>query len=103
MNKQTENRMNELCDLGLKFNGSDFIKDDFNINWTEITCDTDEVFNKKIESIKKEMERRKTIKNSYNEGECPDCGEPLPEEICDGYECVNCGHFFISPKFDGDN
>lgn len=59
MNKQTENRMNQLLDLGLRFNGADFLKDDFNVNWIEITCDTDQVFNKKIEDIKNEMKRRK--------------------------------------------
>ncbi len=58
LNEKTKKRCDQLCKLGLIFNGQEYIKDDFNVHWTEITCDTDEEFNKKIASIEKEMERR---------------------------------------------
>ena len=53
-----ESRCNRLWDLGLRFNGLEFMLEDFNVHWTEVQCDDDIVFDKKIESIKKEMSRR---------------------------------------------
>ena len=34
------------------------------------------------------------IKEQYIDGECPDCGETIPDGIEDGDECPNCGHIF---------
>lgn len=34
------------------------------------------------------------IKDHYPEGECPDCGEPIPDDAVAGTECENCGHVF---------
>jgi hypothetical protein len=34
------------------------------------------------------------IKDSYENGECPDCGESIPAEMVSGGECANCGHVF---------
>jgi len=51
-------RSKQLMDLGLIFNGKEFILEDFNVHWTELVADNDDVFNKKIDSIKKEMIRR---------------------------------------------
>jgi len=37
-----------------------------------------------------------TIKDSYPEGVCPDCGVLIPDNTVDGTECKNCGHVFYS-------
>lgn len=58
MDNKLKQRMDSLSALGLKNNGIEFVKDDFNVHWTEITCDTDEVFSAKVEEIKAEMARR---------------------------------------------
>ena len=34
------------------------------------------------------------IKNSYEDGVCPDCGEEIPDDVVDGQECENCDHVF---------
>ena len=34
------------------------------------------------------------VKMSYANGECPDCGLVIPDDVVDGAECVNCGHVF---------
>ena len=52
------NRSLQLLDLGLVFDGNNFTKDDINVNWVEITCDEDGVWDKKLNKIKKEIERR---------------------------------------------
>lgn len=31
---------------------------------------------------------------SYEQGECPDCGLKIKESSVDGDECENCGHVF---------
>jgi hypothetical protein len=38
----------------------------------------------------------------YEDGECPDCKETIPEETLDGESCKNCGHVFCLPKEDDD-
>jgi len=43
-NTKTNERIEKLTKLGLCFNGNDMIHDDINVHWTEILCDTDEVF-----------------------------------------------------------
>lgn len=63
MNKKE--RIHQLFDLGfMKYDGEQFIGNsenisDFNIHNTEITCDTYEEFNEKIELLKKEYEKRR--------------------------------------------
>lgn len=37
----------------------------------------------------------KAIKDNYHYGECPDCGDDIPEDMVDGGECDNCGHVFL--------
>ena len=59
MTEKTDARSNILIGLGLKYNGEAFTRDDFNVHWTELTCDIDEEFDTKVEKIKTEMERRK--------------------------------------------
>ena len=34
------------------------------------------------------------IKDCYTDQECPDCGDPIPDDMVDGGECKNCGHVF---------
>ena len=38
------------------------------------------------------------IKDSYSNGKCPDCGEPIPDNVTEGQECKNCEHVFCSPR-----
>lgn len=56
---KTRERTRILSDLGLIFNGEEFVKEDINVHWTEITCDSNSEFSNKIEKIKGEIERRK--------------------------------------------
>ena len=37
------------------------------------------------------------IKGSYENGECPDCGEDIPNDVSNGDGCSNCSHVFYSP------
>ena len=37
------------------------------------------------------------IKDSYENGECPDCGKDIPSDVSNGDGCSNCGHVFYSP------
>ena len=34
------------------------------------------------------------IKDSYENGECPDCGKNIPDDVSGGDGCSNCGHIF---------
>lgn len=34
------------------------------------------------------------VQDSYPNGDCPDCGEKIPEEAQDGENCLNCGHIW---------
>jgi len=34
------------------------------------------------------------LQNSYPEGVCPDCGEPISDLAVNGSECLNCSHVF---------
>jgi rubredoxin len=36
----------------------------------------------------------------YDNGECPDCGEPISRFAVDGSQCSNCEHVFFTPKPD---
>lgn len=35
-----------------------------------------------------------SIKNSYPNGICPDCNEPINDDVENGDECPNCGHVY---------
>jgi len=39
---------------------------------------------------------KNSIKDSYENGECPDCGDDIPVEVMEGEECKNCGHAFFA-------
>lgn len=32
------------------------------------------------------------VADQFENGECPDCGEPIPNDVVRGGECQNCGH-----------
>ena len=54
------------------------------------------------------MSSMNAIKNSYPNGECPDCAETIPDTVQHGEECHNCGHVFVEEKepddsMDGDH
>lgn len=34
------------------------------------------------------------VKDDYPDGECPDCGESIPDAAWKGDACENCGHVF---------
>lgn len=40
------------------------------------------------------------VKESYENGECPDCGETIPDDVVSGQACVNCGHVFTEERPD---
>ena len=58
LNNKTKKRCDQLFKLGLVFDGQQYRKDDFNVHWTEITCETDEKFAEILSNIEKEMKRR---------------------------------------------
>lgn len=46
----------------------------------------------------------KLVKSCFLNGECPDCGEPIPDDAVSGEECSNCGHvFWHDDDVDADN
>lgn len=34
------------------------------------------------------------IKEFYEDGICPHCGEEIPDDMVEGGECSNCGYVF---------
>jgi len=42
--------------------------------------------------------KEKPIKADYVGGKCPDCGEPIADEMEEGEECVNCRRVFNRPE-----
>lgn len=39
-----------------------------------------------------------TVKESYHNGECPDCGETIPDDVVEGQACANCEHVFYAER-----
>jgi len=37
-------------------------------------------------------------KDDYKDGECPDCGTPIGDDVEFGESCPNCGHVFNGPN-----
>lgn len=48
-------------------------------------------------------EKMNPIKESYPDGECPDCSNYIPTDVADGESCLNCGHVFVSKSDDNDD
>lgn len=67
-----DKRTNELYALGLRFNGSEFCRDDFNVHHTEMFKNNSD-WDRMIYRIKNEMKRR-GIKF------CPVCDNPIHED-----------------------
>lgn len=42
------------------------------------------------------------VASFYENGECPDCGEPITELAVDGDDCPCCGHVFWILRDDDD-
>jgi len=38
------------------------------------------------------------VKDAYEGGVCPDCGEEIPDDVDEGEDCSNCGHTFHSEQ-----
>jgi len=38
------------------------------------------------------------VNDNYLGGICPDCKEPIPDDIVDGQSCGNCGHVFYTGR-----
>jgi hypothetical protein len=65
--ENTKERCNELSELGMIFSfkensyiGNDEDISDFNVSTVEITCDTDEEWLNKIETLRSELKRRRS-------------------------------------------
>ncbi len=54
-------RTGRLVDLGLRWDGRQFYRGDFNIHWTEICLDNDARFEQRIERLKAELVRREAL------------------------------------------
>ena len=43
-----------------------------------------------------------SIKDSYLNGKCPDCGSYIPNNALEGESCLNCSHVFWEEYDDFD-
>jgi hypothetical protein len=71
--------------------GGDYEQD--NDYWENGHCYIERDIKEVVQEIKDEVN---VIKNDYDYGECPDCGEDIPDCMVSGEECANCGHVFYS-------
>ncbi|MFA5366703.1 MAG: hypothetical protein WC333_02365 [Dehalococcoidia bacterium] len=73
IHEKQNKRYADLHTLGMKFNGDSFVgtednNKDFNMHWTEISCDSDEEWNEKIVKMTTELKRRlETTKQEWQE------------------------------------
>ena len=58
---KTTIRTGRLVDLGLRWDGRQFYRGDFNIHWTKICLDNDARFEQRIERLKAELVRREAL------------------------------------------
>ena len=61
--KTQDDRCKKLFDLGLKYNGVEFLYHDINFHWTDVTCMSDEEFEKAYQGAVK----RKAVIDSQPE------------------------------------
>jgi len=52
--------------------------------------------------ICRKCQNLRPVKESYENGECPDCGEPIPDDSDEGQACTNCGHVFWRREVEPD-
>lgn len=59
-------------------------------------CDKDGEYERSItdEELAELNSNLSKIKDDYPDGECPDCGEEIPDTVWKGEACENCGHVF---------
>ena len=65
MDTTTKGRMDQLMEMGLKFDGAQFIGKGINVHWTEMSCDTEEQWGTKMTKIKaylKKLEETEAMK-----------------------------------------
>ena len=43
------------------------------------------------------------VKDAYEYGDCPDCGQEIPNNVEEGQSCSNCTHVFYSQSGAQDN
>lgn len=83
MDEAMRKRCNELFAIGLRFNGDSYVgvggNKDVNFHYTEIMCDDDIQWSAKIDKVKKELERRESIRIS----EVPNCSKCGKTQVCD--------------------
>lgn len=48
----------------------------------------------KVDYLRVNAHTGNEIKNNYPNGLCPDCNEPIPDNVVCGQKCGNCGHVF---------
>jgi hypothetical protein len=46
--------------------------------------------------------KKHSMQAEYDNGECPDCGEPIPDYTDDGDNCTNCEHVFYRYRENDD-
>lgn len=68
MSKPRNERYDDCFALEMTFNGENFYgtqeyNKDFNIHWTEITCDDDRTWEQKMAWMRNELDKRKTVLN----------------------------------------
>lgn len=80
MTDQMKKRCDRLFAMGLQFNGQEYCKDDINVHWTEITCDTDQEFETKCQKIEAHLKKceldRGTCSNQFGLGVMTGCSSP---------------------------
>lgn len=47
--------------------------------------------------------KQNKIKKLYENGECPDCGDMIPNNVVEGDACAGCGHVFYEQHPDDDD
>lgn len=65
-NDKVKSRSDKLFALEMKFNGESYVgkhkyNEDFNVHWTEITCNTDTEFEAIIVKLENELKKRKEL------------------------------------------
>jgi len=68
------------------------------IDETDLTTFEKNLLCKCVENPPRGRGAEEAILDAYTEQECPDCGEPIPEDASRGSECSNCHHVFWAER-----